>query len=650
MLRIVLLLLLTLCGGAQALVFTGEHSKETDFSVGYLYDDAGAWSPDTIASAPFKEVPSQFSMGYREGTAWFKISVENRSHTEEFVLYFTEPFWNEFTLFEPTVHGTAEHPNGLSVPVALRPVKDANPAFALLIPQGETKTYYIRGKTIAAHIGAFELYTEEEFFRPSRVTIMTFYHFYSGVLFILIVLNIFLLLEMREAIYFYYIGYVASFILFVSMFSGSYLYLGFGGWNEGLHTVGTLVLTFLALFSGAFLELKRYHPKVARAFLLFSILFPLFGLLISIRVPYACLFFNIASAAFVTLLLIMAFKTWLEGFIQTRYYLIALMIYMPTMGMMILTFNGVLENNDVTRYAFLAGALIEIIFFSLILASRFHVAKYDQIRLQAALIEEKRRHARDLEEQIVRQRDKIRKQNAIMLQQSRHAAMGEMISMIAHQWRQPLNIIALVINKCNVLDGLGKLDSQSLSENTQIAQEQIDLMSQTIDDFRNFFSPEQEKQPFSPAEKCEQALKLTASLFKSHGIHIEKQIAYTGTIIGFENKLLQVLLNLLKNAADALDERAPENKHITVAVEERPSGEIVISVEDNAGGIPDAIVPKIFDPYFSTKSKNGTGLGLYMSKTIVEEHCNGKLLFENGSEGARFTIVIPAASEVPSGA
>ena len=644
-LRILLLLFFCLQCGAANLILTGGAQRYSDFSVGYFYDATSSQTPETIPHAAFETIPSQFALGYREGTAWFRISIENRSDDDAFVLYFTEPFWSEFTLYEPTVRGLVEHPDGLDVPVAMRPIQDANPAFYLLIPEGETKTYYIRGRSVASHIGAFELYTEKEFFRPSRITISTFYLFYSGVLFILIVLNLFLLVEMREAIYFYYIGYVFAFIVFVSMFSGSYLYLGLPGWDEGLHTIGTVVLTFMALFSGAFLELKTYHPGVARAFHLFSILFLFFGLLISVRVPYACLLFNIASTLFVTLLLVMALKTWLEGFIETRYYLIALMIYMPTMAMMILTFNGLLENNDVTRYAFLAGAFIEIIFFSFILASRFHIAKYDKIRLQAALIEEKRRHARYLEEEIARQHDKIRKQNAIMLQQSRHAAMGEMISMIAHQWRQPINIIALAIQKLTILQGLGKLDDQTVEETSEIASEQIAFMSQTIDDFRNFFKPEQHSSLFNPVDKVEQALHLSGSLFKNRNIHIETRYDCDLLFEGYENKLLQVLLNILKNASDALETAYREGKKVSVSVTGTPEGKIVISIEDNAGGIPDDIVAKIFDPYFSTKSKNGTGLGLYMSKTIVEEHCNGKLLFENGTEGARFTVILPALKE-----
>jgi signal transduction histidine kinase len=645
LLRALLTLYLFLQCASAALVIDGSTEKYSDFTVDYFYDATSSFTPNAIENAAFKPIPSQFALGYREGLAWFRLDIENRSDTEEFVLYFTEPYWSEFTLFRPSADGYRSDSNGLFVPVALRPIQDANPSFRLHIAKGETKSYYIRGKTIASHIGAFELYTEKEFFRPSRITITTFYHFYSGVLFILIILNFFLLVEMREPIYFYYIGYVSAFIVFVSMFSGSYLYLGFPGWQEGLHTVGTVVLTFMALFSGEFLELKTHYPRVARAFRLFWMLFLLFGVLIMLGVPYASLLFNIVSAVFVTLLLVMAFKTWMEGIVKTRYYLIALMIYMPTMGMMILTFNGLLANSDVTRYAFLGGALIEIIFFSLILASRFHIAKYDQIRLQAALLTEKQRHERDLEEKVACQQREITKQNAIMLQQSRHAAMGEMISMIAHQWRQPINIIALAIQKLTILQGLGKLDDETVENTTQIASEQITFMSQTIDDFRNFFKPEQQPSRFLPAEKIDQALHLTGSLLKNRRIILEKHYESTTPLYGYENKLMQVLLNIFKNAADALETTDRDDRKITVSVTDTSKGKIMIAIEDNGGGIPGEIAQRIFEPYFSTKSKNGTGLGLYMSKTIVEEHCHGKLSFENTQDGVKFMIVLPTVKD-----
>ncbi len=639
-----LLILLGVCAQllAASVIITDTTEKLSDFTLSCLYDEKRELGIDEVAQRSFtREIPSQFTLGYRDGNLWFRLELENRSSQRDFVLYFTEPFWAEFDLYEPLDSGFLKHKNGLLTPLEERGIEDLSPAFSLQLEPGERKTYFIMGRTHNGQLGAFELYSEKEFFRPSRLTLYTFYLFYSGVLFIIIVLNFVLLAEMRERIYVYYIGYVAAFIVFISMFSASYLTLGLAGWDEGLHTVGTVVLMFMALFSTTFLELERYYPKMDRLFKSLAVVFIIMGVLISQGLPYVTLVFNILSAILMSLLLLLAVRTWMLGYIKTRYYLIALIIYMPTMALMALTFNGLLNNTDFSRYAFLAGALMEIIFFSLILASRFHSAKYDEIRLQRALLDEKQKNEQVLQEEIARQHREINEKNAILLHQSRHAAMGEMISMIAHQWRQPLSAISGHAGAMQIKITMDKYDKEKFSD--QLAQIVFlsDHLSTTIDDFRDFFKENRQTNSFQPGETIKHALSLSESLFKSEKIVVQSRIESERTIQSYENELIQVLLNILKNAHDALMEKSIAEPKIIISLVEETPERLKITIEDNAGGIPEAIAPKIFEPYFSTKSKNGTGLGLYMSKSIIEEHCNGTLTFHNGAEGACFTIVLP---------
>ena len=641
LIRIIFLLFLYLPYSFGSILVTDTTKHYTDFFLDYLYDEKDKFTIEEIADAHFTQtVPSQFALGYKEGTAWFKITIENQSKNSDFILHFTEPFWTNFDLYEPTKTGWIKYKNGLCIPLQERSIEDQSPAFSLQINTGESKVFFVKGRTVSSQIGAFELYTEKEFFRPSRLKLDTFYLFYSGVLFIIIILNFFLFIEMRERIYAYYIGYVAAFIIFISMFSGSYLSCGFNGWPQGLHTIGTAVLAFMTLFSSEFLQLKKYFPKNCYLFNLLTIVFVIFGILISQGVPHVTLIFNIFSAFLVTLLFILAIRTWILGYIRAHYYLIALIIYMPTMGLMVLTFNALLVNNDFTRYSFLFGALAEIIFFSLILASKFHTAKYDEIRLQKELLKEKQKNEAFLEHEVEKQRQELKEKNAILFHQSRHAAMGEMISMIAHQWRQPLNTLALINQNLYFNYKLGKCDETCVEKSHQQFDEHLQYMSKTIDDFRDYYKDDKVKKPEAIGEIVQLALNLS-DFFLNYAKIKTKLIVTTDEKIHLaKNEILQVLMNLIKNAHDIIIERKISSGKITITVEKK-AGSIYVDVCDNGGGISDDIATKIFEPYFSTKADNGTGLGLYMSKSIIEDQYKGTLTFYNTEAGACFTIILP---------
>lgn len=640
--RIILFLFLSFQYAAAALVITDKEKKYTDFSLSYFNDEHNTLTINKILDTNFtKTIPSQFTQGYLNGTAWFKLTIENRSKNPNFILYFTEPIWSTFDLFEPSSDGWNQYHSGLLTPLDKRNIEDLNPAFSLHINPGESKTYYIKGHSVNSQIGAFELFTTKEYFRPNRLTINTFYLFYTGVLLIIIILNIVLLAEMRERIYAYYIGYVVSFLIFISQFSGSYLSLGLRGWPEGLHTVGTAVLIFMTFFSSEFFQLKEYLPKIHQLFKLFTVIFILLGILISQNIPYASHVFNIVSAIFITILFILAIKTWLDGHIKTPYYLIALIIYMPTMGMMVLTFNALIDNTDFTRYSFLFGALIEIIFFSLILASRFHSKRYDEIRLQKKLLEEKQKNEAYLESEIRKQRKELKEKNIVLFQQARHVAMGEMIGNIAHQWHQPLNTLGLLIQDVEESYEYGEMDAAYIKSMTEKSMQQINFMSKTINDFRNFFQSDDEKSNFSLLDTINDIYSLMQESLSKHDITVDIQIDPALKLWGYKNEFSQVILNLLTNSRDALIERGIQAKKITIYAKADGLNNL-LTIKDNAGGIDEAILFKIFDPYFSTKEEGkGSGIGLYMSKMIIEEHHHGKISVSNDEHGALFTILIP---------
>jgi signal transduction histidine kinase len=234
-----------------------------------------------------------------------------------------------------------------------------------------------------------------------------------------------------------------------------------------------------------------------------------------------------------------------------------------------------------------------------------------------------------------------KKQEQLLIQQSKLAEMGEMISMIAHQWRQPLSALSTIIQNIHLRYSLDKLDKEYLDKQRVLSNALTEKMSKTIEDFRNFFKPNKEKHAFSIKDAISQTIFLIDDSFKSNSIKIEIQILDDIKLFGFESELSQVLLNILTNSKDAFLEKNIENPHILIKTK-RIQTHIKILISDNAGGINESIINKIFEPYFTTKdSYNGTGLGLYMSKIIIEQNMQGELKVRNIPQGVEFTIYIP---------
>ena len=229
-------------------------------------------------------------------------------------------------------------------------------------------------------------------------------------------------------------------------------------------------------------------------------------------------------------------------------------------------------------------------------------------------------------------------QDQQMLQQSKLAQMGEMISMIAHQWRQPLTAISATTNNLSIKLMMNDMDKKEFEKEINLISDYSQHLSKTINDFRNFFKSNKTKELTTLEDIVSSTLKIIKTSIENKNIKLDINIECDDKFSTYPNEIKQVLLNLIKNAEDILIERDIENPVITIETRCIEDNKIII-VKDNAKGIPLDIIEKIFDPYFSTKKeKDGTGLGLYMSKTIIDEHCGGKLTVLNDQFGAIFTI------------
>ncbi len=277
--------------------------------------------------------------------------------------------------------------------------------------------------------------------------------------------------------------------------------------------------------------------------------------------------------------------------------------------------------------------LWQVLIGALVIVSIIIFLLIKQKRLQAKI----EAYNANLEQSIQEELKKNREKDKQLLQQSKLAQMGEMISMIAHQWRQPLTTISATSVALQLKAELGDVDRKEIIKTTERISEYAQHLSRTIDDFRDFFKPTKAKEETTVSKLIQSVLSIVAPLLEGKGITIQTQIENDTSLYTYINELKQVLLNLIQNAQDVLIERHITSPRITIRSFTKGEN-IILEIADNGGGIEEEIMEQIFDPYFSTKSKNGTGLGLYMAKVIIEEHCGSRLEAYNNIEGAVFRI------------
>lgn len=251
----------------------------------------------------------------------------------------------------------------------------------------------------------------------------------------------------------------------------------------------------------------------------------------------------------------------------------------------------------------------------------------------------------ELEQRIAREVEQNRAKDHIMAHQARLAAMGEMLGNIAHQWRQPLNNVSLIVQNIQLEFEDGVLTPPSCHEYVQDCLKFLKYMSRTIDNFRAFYQPDCDRQLFDLSVTISEALSLIREELESHGITVTLVTAGNPAVNGYKKEFSQVLLNLIQNAKEALLLRHPPAPFVEIVCSQKGEAALV-TVKDNGGGIPAEILDNIFDPYFTTKfMSQGTGMGLYISKMIIEKHMGGSISVTSNGADTEVTIELPPARE-----
>jgi signal transduction histidine kinase len=267
-------------------------------------------------------------------------------------------------------------------------------------------------------------------------------------------------------------------------------------------------------------------------------------------------------------------------------------------------------------------SLFQVIYISIVLAIISIIIFFYQKKMMEA-------------KEMIIQKDKL------LTIQSKQAVMGEMISMIAHQWRQPLSSVTLSISNIQIKRMLGEdIDKEVLDKTMDTISDTVVYLSETIDDFQTYFRPNKEIEKATLSDMIDKSIGFIKPRLKTKDIDINISIKLDELIDVYKNEFIQVLLNILNNSIDILIEKDIPNANINIVVDSNKYQAFVL-VEDNAGGIATENLDHIFEPYFSTKGKNGTGLGLYMSQMIMQKQFGTNIEVSNTNNGALFKIVIP---------
>ncbi len=269
-----------------------------------------------------------------------------------------------------------------------------------------------------------------------------------------------------------------------------------------------------------------------------------------------------------------------------------------------------------------------------------------KLKVYIDLFESKKQTENELEikaEELDLKENELNEKDEVLIHQAKMATMGEMIGVIAHQLKQPLNVLSLYCSDVSSSHKFGAIDDEFVEDFDKSTKEQIKFLSQTIDGFRDFFNPDKTKSEFLLKDAISHTVNLIDKQMEANNINIDIDVD-DEKVYGVSTELEQVLLNLITNAKDAFiekDIKSPRN----IIIRSGSFGEkTLLTVEDNAGGIPNANLEKIFDPYFTTKAE-GTGTGLYMVKLVVKSSFGGDMKVENSTKGVKFVILLKSKKE-----
>ena len=591
---------------------------QEQLSVAYHLDEENLTIKSVVADADryFSDPLSSHAKFDADVTLWLQLTLVNETpHPLERVVKFLDIRLDSMEVYDS--EGRLIESAGDRLPFVNRRYKDAQIAIMLQAEAKSTVIRYVRfhnadRSDLSYMVMSRADYEEGLSFKKSM------HAFFFGGMVVMLFYNIVLYLFVRQKAFLIYILYHSVLLVVMLYYNGlvSQYYrpqeYDVNGGNVPWFLTYTTVILAIA-FLRSFLDIEKETPKIDRVLRYF-----IYSIIVFVPFQYFGLFPNqtiivIMMPLSLFLLYVSAYYTFVRRNMLAFFYLLGWVTMLVAIVITSLLSLGLVVRNDFTADIFQIGTLVEVTLLSMGLAYRY---KLNQ--------------------------DQLIRQNRVIHEQAKLASMGEMITHISHQWRQPLATINSVSMRIDAEHRQGLLTRDLLDRDLEEIEGLTAYMSKTIQDFNSYFTADKIKNSCDLSAIVERAHALVESTLEHHQIDFSIEAADQEEVWVYDGELTQVLLVLFNNAIDALLMREGQKRVITVKIV-KENVHHIISVEDNAGGIAPEHLAKVFEPYFTTKFEaQGTGIGLYMSKMIIEESMKGHLSVSNTEQGACFVIMLTA--------
>ena len=596
------------------LLISSLYSNQSSHEISY-YEQKDVSLKIDILSQEFKTLNSKHSnFGFSKSIFWIKVSVDNYTdNIQEKVINIPYVLLDYVDIHEIKDKELIEKRLYGDLRVYTNDSFSPSPTFIFQLNPNQSRNFLLRLQTQGS-MNAGVVISSYHDFVIDNVTQTQALTFYFGAAFIMILYNIILFAFIRNRSYFFYIIFHIDYLLFALALNG-YAFMSFWPESPSINNYAVPFLmsfgsTLAVIFTMDFLRIKDKSPK----------LFTLLSILLGVNVIATLLVFIlnyhqsslltslISLVSIVIILASSAYSHFMSHNPYAKFFALAWGMLLAGIFVIHLRNLGFLPVNVFTSYAAFIGAFFELTLLSIALAYHYNV-----------------------------QREELALKDKTLYRQARFASMGEMISHIAHQWRQPLNRVNLSIAVIEKVIKSDKPDYELIEKKLKSTDRNIQYMSDTIEDFANYFRPNKEKESFNIYKSVKKAIKLLEGSLGE--IEVMLPAIKDVNLYGFPNEYLQVILVIVNNAIDNFKNKNIQNKLISITIESDEE-HIYLHIKDNSGGIKKEYIDNIFDPYFTTKfKKEGTGVGLYMAKMVIENSMYGKLNVDSKNGTTVFTII-----------
>jgi len=642
------LIFTTLLNAIPTIVIDSNETNIKDFGVEYYLASSNELEVVDISHQNFTPQTNRLSLGTNSQFTWIRFDLFNSTGEKKNLFIHNELGYmanevNFYAIKESLVLDSLEI-DMVDTDNAIEKMYGTDAIFPLTLEANERKTIYIKNVMLAMQFPYFTIYDE----RHSKRELSKkngFLLIFVGMFIALALYHLTLYFSTGYKEYLYYSLYLTSATIWEMQLSGmlaNYFGFYFNPINEYTLLSVLLVPIFLVLFSKTIFNTKedyklenKYLDSVLIVFTI-AIIIGLFNVPLSLQLA-SFFYLYLTVILFMTNLSIMK-----KGNPVASIFLVANSFFILLLLITDLYYKGILSYSDFIFNAASFGVLTEALILAFLMSYRIKtLQKNRQENIKHITSKtELEEHNKILKITVEKAVQESRKKDKILFQQSKMISMGEMIENIAHQWRQPL---AEVNASVSVIDNViyEKYDNDSTIEKELTNIENLtNYMSKTIYSFQNYFEKSQDKKEFSLRSTIYESILILGKSLQNNNVVINVEISEEFIHSGYENEFQQVILVLLNNAKEALLSNSIQNPKIEIKVYKHYQ-EYKVTICDNAGGIKNAVIEKIFDPYFTTKKSNeGTGLGLYIAKMIVEDKMGGRINVENIKYGSCFSITL----------